>query len=81
MHAASIMLGLRGPFSTRSRRYSVTLGALRRAPRRYQRLVGDRLRHAILRGRRAKVASTWRVGNDEGPRSAASGGRGPSIER
>ena len=33
------MLGFRGHFSTKSRRYSVTLGALRRARRRYQRLV------------------------------------------
>jgi hypothetical protein len=32
------MLGFRGHFSTKSRRYSVTLGALRRARRRYQRL-------------------------------------------
>lgn len=32
------MLGFRGHFSTKSRRYSVTLGALRRARRRFQRL-------------------------------------------
>jgi len=32
------MLGYRGHFSTKSRRYSVTLGALRRARRRFQRL-------------------------------------------
>ncbi|QAY69735.1 replication initiator [Xylanimonas protaetiae] len=34
----SRMLGFRGHFSTKSRRYSVTLGALRRARRRYQRI-------------------------------------------
>ena len=32
------MLGFRGHFSTKSRRYSLTLGALRRARHRYQRL-------------------------------------------
>jgi hypothetical protein len=35
------MLGFRGHFSTKSRRYSVTLGALRRARRRFQRLAAD----------------------------------------
>jgi hypothetical protein len=35
------MLGFRDHFSTKSRRYSVTLGALRRARQRYQRLVAD----------------------------------------
>lgn len=39
-HWAS-MLGFRGHFSTKSRRYSVTLGALRRARRRFQRLTAD----------------------------------------
>jgi hypothetical protein len=37
----SSMLGFRGHFSTKSRRYSVTLGALRRARRRFQRLAAD----------------------------------------
>jgi hypothetical protein len=37
----SSMLGFRGHFSTKSRRYSVTLGALRRARRRFQRLASD----------------------------------------
>jgi len=37
----STMLGFRGHFSTKSRRYSVTLGALRRARRRFQRLTTD----------------------------------------
>jgi hypothetical protein len=35
------MLGFRGHFSTKSRRYSVTLGALRRARRRFQRLAAE----------------------------------------
>ena len=35
------MLGFRGHFSTKSRRYSVTLGALRRARRRFQRWAAD----------------------------------------
>jgi len=35
------MLGFRGHFSTKSRRYSVTLGALRRARQRYQSLVAE----------------------------------------
>jgi hypothetical protein len=35
------MLGFRGHFSTKSRRYSVTLGVLRRARRRFQRLTAD----------------------------------------
>jgi len=35
------MLGFRGHFSTKSRRYSVTLGALRRARQRYQALVAE----------------------------------------
>jgi hypothetical protein len=35
------MLGFRGHFSTKSRRYSVTLGALRRARQRFQRLVAE----------------------------------------
>ena len=43
------MLGFRGHFSTKSRRYSVTLGALRRARRRFQRLASDpRRRPAVL---------------------------------
>lgn len=48
------MLGFRGHFSTKSRRYSVTLGALRRARRRAQvlianaRLTGDRVDLAEL---------------------------------
>ncbi len=37
----SSMLGFRGHFSTKSRRYSVTLGALRRARHRFQRLMAD----------------------------------------
>jgi len=37
----SSMLGFRGHFSTKSRRYSVTLGALRRARQRFQRLTAD----------------------------------------
>lgn len=37
----SPMLGFRGHFSTKSRRYSVTLGALRRARQRFQRLTAD----------------------------------------
>ena len=36
------MLGFRGHFSTKSRRYSVTLGALRRARRRAQALIAER---------------------------------------
>lgn len=39
------MLGFRGHFSTKSRRYSVTLGRLRRARQRYQRLVADAARN------------------------------------
>jgi hypothetical protein len=35
------MLGFRGHFSTKSRRYSVTLGALRRARRRFHALPAD----------------------------------------
>jgi hypothetical protein len=35
------MLGFRGHFSTKSRRYSVTLGRLRRARHRYQRLAAE----------------------------------------
>ena len=35
------MLGFRGHFSSKSRRYSVTLGQLRRARRRFHALVGD----------------------------------------
>ncbi|GCD20559.1 plasmid replication initiator protein [Cellulomonas algicola] len=35
------MLGFRGHFSTKSRRYSVTLGALRRARRRFHALLAD----------------------------------------
>jgi len=35
------MLGFRGHFSSKSRRYSVTLGALRRARLRFQRLAAD----------------------------------------
>jgi hypothetical protein len=43
------MLGFRGHFSTKSRRYSVTLGALRRARRRFQSLdVEGRRRAALL---------------------------------
>lgn len=41
----ALMLGFRGHFSTKSRRYSVTLGALRRARRRFQRLASDTRRH------------------------------------
>lgn len=37
----SSMLGFRGHFSTKSRRYSVTLGALRRARHRFQGLMAD----------------------------------------
>jgi hypothetical protein len=35
------MLGFRGHFATKSRRYSVTLGALRRARRRAQALIAE----------------------------------------
>jgi len=35
------MLGFRGHFSTKSRKYSITLGALRRARQRYQALVAE----------------------------------------
>ena len=35
------MLGFRGHFSTKSRRYSVTLGALRRARHRFQTLAAE----------------------------------------
>jgi hypothetical protein len=38
------MLGFRGHFSTKSRRYSVTLGALRRRRTRHQRLLADAAR-------------------------------------
>lgn len=38
------MLGFRGHFSTKSRRYSITLGKLRRARQRYQRLVAQSAR-------------------------------------
>lgn len=37
----ALMLGFRGHFSSKSRRYSVTLGALRRARRRFQRYTAD----------------------------------------
>jgi hypothetical protein len=40
----ALMLGFRGHFSTKSRRYSVTLGALRRARRRFQRLATENRR-------------------------------------
>ncbi|MBO9553211.1 replication initiator [Cellulomonas sp.] len=40
------MLGFRGHFSTKSRHYSVTLGALRRARRRFQGLAVDARHHA-----------------------------------
>ncbi|WP_159795431.1 replication initiator [Puerhibacterium puerhi] len=43
----STMLGFRGHFSTKSRRYSVTLGALRRARRRFQHLTADARRHGV----------------------------------
>ncbi len=36
------MLGFRGHFATKSRRYSITLGALRRARRRAQALIAER---------------------------------------
>ena len=39
------MLGFRGHFSTKSRRYSITLGRLRRARRRFQTLVAEAQRH------------------------------------
>lgn len=39
------MLGFRGHFSTKSRRYSITLGRLRRARARYQQLVSDARRN------------------------------------
>ncbi len=35
------MLGFRGHFASKSRRYSITLGALRRAPRRAQKLIAE----------------------------------------
>lgn len=40
------MLGFRGHFSTKSRRYSVTLGALHRARRRFQSLTVEARRRA-----------------------------------
>ncbi|GAB6938180.1 replication initiator [Isoptericola variabilis] len=45
-HWAS-MLGFRGHFSTKSRRYSVTLGALRRARRRFKRLASEARRNGV----------------------------------
>ena len=39
------MLGFRGPFASKSRRYSLTLGALRRARRRAQALIADHRAH------------------------------------
>lgn len=42
------MLGFRGHFSTKSRHYSVTLGALRRARRRFQGLAVEARRRATL---------------------------------
>ncbi|MGO4596018.1 replication initiator [Terrabacter sp. 2RAF25] len=39
------MLGFRGHFSTKSRRYSITLGRLRRARTRFQRRLSDASRH------------------------------------
>ncbi|MCL2794980.1 MAG: hypothetical protein FWD85_06705 [Microbacteriaceae bacterium] len=44
----SSMLGFRGHFSTKSRRYSVTLGKLRRARRRFQQLAADAARDGML---------------------------------
>lgn len=44
----AFMLGFRGHFSTKSRQYSVTLGALRRARRRFQRLAAETRRHAAV---------------------------------
>lgn len=41
------MLGFRGHFSTKSRRYSVTLGRLRRARQRYQRLLAQAARDGV----------------------------------
>ena len=35
------MLGFRGHFSSKSRKYSITLGALRRARQRWQRIAAD----------------------------------------
>ncbi len=45
--ASGTPLGFRGHFSTKSRRYSVTLGALRRARRRAQVLIADAQRTGI----------------------------------
>lgn len=39
------MLGFRGHFSTKSRRYSITLGRIRKARRRYAHLLADAARH------------------------------------
>ena len=39
------MLGFRGHFSTKSRRYSITLGRLRQARRRFHTLVAEAHRH------------------------------------
>jgi hypothetical protein len=47
------MLGFRGHFATKSRRYSVTLGALRRARRRAQQLIA----RAREDGRRLDLAT------------------------
>ncbi|MDN5716293.1 MAG: hypothetical protein L0G89_03570 [Janibacter sp.] len=41
MHKWVHMLGFRGHFSSKSRRYSITLGALRRARQRWQRIAAD----------------------------------------
>ncbi len=42
------MLGFRGYFSTKSRRYSVTLGRLRRARHRYRQVTADAARDGVL---------------------------------
>ena len=44
------MLGFRGHFSTKSRRYSITLGRLRRARARYQQMVTDARRNGETLG-------------------------------
>ena len=55
------MLGFRGHFSTKSRRYSVTLGALRRRRTRHQRLLAD----ANRRGRTLDVRDLDDLLNDD----------------
>lgn len=61
----SSMLGFRGHFSTKSRRYSVTLGALRRARRRFQRLTVDARQDARILDTRELEARLMAEDDDE----------------